>query len=258
MKTFLLLCVLLAGALVGPVRAAYPLVLLDSFDNNTYDGALHGKPLESASSGSYNWVAQGPLGGGYYQSGGTILSGAAGNSAGAPITRMAWINQGVGANETATLSLDVKPAAWTSIGFYTNPGLEYDSAEWNVGQLALRLYDTGGWEFLGPHYGFNSNTALGSGAVGSAPNFVAGGLNQLKLDYDYNSQLATAFINGVQVGSTTISPNGALTAAGFHMYGVTSDDYVDNFNLTIAPEPSRCALLLGGVAGMLLRRRRRA
>lgn len=261
-----LLC-LVAGP---PLNAT--IIITDSFNGS---GPLNGDTVQYSSSGSYSWVAQGPDSGGYYSSGGVVLEGPAGVDLSAPTTRMAWVNRTLGATERAVYSLDVSltsngsPVAWSSISFLTNPGSTYDSAEWNTGQLTLRLGNTGTWSVLGAHYGFNSQDTITSGAL--APGFVTGGYNNLKLDYDNASNLLSAYINDVQVlapvnpfAVTGVYPDNptyepTITAAGFHTYGgITYGSSVDNFSLTIdpVPEPGCTMLTLAGGAVLLIFRRR--
>ncbi|MDZ4403123.1 PEP-CTERM sorting domain-containing protein [Prosthecobacter sp.] len=270
-----------AFSLFGPL-ASLPLnaavTITDSF---TRSGPLNGDTAEFASSGSYAWTASGPNGGGYYANGSTILAGPAGDDVNAPTTRLAWVDQTLGASERAVLSLDVSlvnnlttDLAWSSISFLNNPYF-FDSAEWNSGQMTLRLMNTGEWWVLGHHYGFNSQDILAHGVAGSAPGFVAGGLNNLKLDYDNATNLLSAYINNTQVMAALnpfetpgVSPNSpgfepTITASGFHMYaGDTQGSAADNFSLVITtsgvPEPSRLLLLASGGITLIFRRRRTA
>lgn len=157
-----LLCLLASS----PLNAA--VIITDSFNGS---GPLNGDAVGYSSSGSYSWTAQGPDSAGYYSSGGVVLEGAPGVDASAPTTRMAWVDRTLGATERAVYSLDVSqtsngsPVSWSSISFLTNPISTYDSAEWNTGQLTLRLGNTGTWSVLGVHYGFNSQDTIASGGA---------------------------------------------------------------------------------------------
>ncbi|MGV3660115.1 MAG: PEP-CTERM sorting domain-containing protein [Prosthecobacter sp.] len=277
---------LLAGALAFALfmphlstRAA--VTITDSFTGSG-NSALNGDAVGFSSSGSHTWTAAGPNGGGYYSDGSVVRAGVPGNDLTAPTTRLAWVNQGLGSDQRAVLSLDstlvnnVTPVAWTSVSFLNNPLGTGDSAEWNTGQMSLRLQNDGEWWVLGLNKaqggGNQEQDTLAHGIAGSAPGFTMGGTNNLRLDFDNATNLLSAYINGVQVLAPTnpfagIYPsNGGyeptITASGFHMYqGDNQGSTADNFSLVITdavPEPGRFVLLGLGGSVLILRRRRRA
>lgn len=265
-----------ASLFCAALLAGMPLLHADLLLNDTFSGSgpLNGDAVEYASQGSYTWAASGPTGG-YYRNGGVLALGTAGADATAPTTRMAWVNRTLGANETFSLTLDVwltsnaAPVAWTSISFLNAPASVYDSAEWNTGELTLRLLNTGEWWVLGLHYSVNSQDILAHGTTGSAPGFVVGGWNQLRLVFDNSTNMASAYINGGQVMAprnpydvTGVYPDlpsfePTITASGFQMYGgSTQGSLVDDFSLSVVPEPSVMALLAGAALVRAVRRRR--
>lgn len=275
---------LLAGALALavlmphlPAQAA--VTITDSFTGSG-NSALNGDAVAFSSSGSYTWTAAGPNGGGYYSDGSVVRAGVPGNDTSAPTTRLAWVNQGLGSDERAMLSLSTTQInsttslSFTSISLLSNPGSTFDSAEWNTGAMSVRLYNNGAWEVLGlTKVGIGSQTqdVLASGVAGSAPGFTLGGSNSLLLDFDNATNLLSASINGTQVLAPTnpfagIFPNNGsyeptITASGFHMYaGDTHGSTADDFSLVVldaVPEPGRCVLLGLGSGLLILRRRRK-
>lgn len=256
-----------ASVCLAVLSAAAPsvlpgLVITDSFSGN---GTLDGSAVESASSGSYTWSAQAIYNTGFYRNNGTAVVTDITYST-ARITRLAWVNQTIAASDIATYSLDVQlnPGVWTSISFLDSPESVYDSAEWNAGVLTLRLDTAGNWSVLGMHYGFNSQDVV---AQGASPTFYSGGWNNLTLEFNRATNMASASVNGVQVLApmnpyASYYPNNpsfqpTVTAAGFHMYGgYNNGAAVDNFSLTVVPE-ARSLLLAGfGLAAIVIFRRR--
>lgn len=149
-KPSLLASALALALLIPHVPAQAAVTITDSFTSSG-NSALNGDAVGFSSSGSYTWTAAGPNGGACYSDGSVVRAGVPGNDTAAPTTRLAWVNQGLGAAERAVLSLDStlvnnpSPVAWTSISFLNNPLGTGDSAEWNTGQKSLRLQNDGEW-----------------------------------------------------------------------------------------------------------------
>lgn len=110
--------------------------------------------------------------------------------------------------------------------------------------------------------GSQTQDTLAHGAAGSAPGFIMGGANNLRLDFDNTTNLVSAYINGVQMMAPNnpfagVYPNNGgyepvITASGFHTcQGDAQESTADNFSLVITdsvPEPGRFALLGCGVS----------
>ncbi len=112
----------------------------------------------------------------------------------------------------------------------------------------------------------NNNIGLGlaNSGVGSVP-VMRGQWNSLELDLNFQTQIQSAFMNGIFIGEGSFS--NPTTSLGFVEFGVnqspgTDQAFFDNLSITSSavPEPSTLVIGLLGVAlagGYGLRRRRR-
>jgi len=108
-------------------------------------------------------------------------------------------------------------------------------------------------------YNNNFGASIASGSV-----TPLSGLNNLQLIYDAQLNKASVWINGVNVApyfSLAYTP--VLNYAGFGTYGTTAipdltKTRVDNFQVSVVPEPSAWVLLAGaGTFFTVMRPRRR-
>jgi hypothetical protein len=115
-----------------------------------------------------------------------------------------------------------------------------------------------GYRINGETFAFNGPATGGS--LGSFGTYTAGTPQTISVILDAKNASSALWTTEVKVnGATMISP----TALGFtptiNYVGIGSGGaggFIDDFSLTVVPEPSTYALVLGGIATLLLIRRR--
>ncbi len=134
----------------------------------------------------------------------------------------------------------------STLGF-SGIAVDYDqiSSSTGPGKFAL-FYSTDGtsWTQFGPEY-----TVL----VNSSPNTWSSGTYNPSSHFSYDLSAVTALDNATTVyfrlqDTQTTSAGGATVATG-------GTDRVDNFTVSVVPEPATCALLGLGFAALLIRRK---
>lgn len=110
--------------------------------------------------------------------------------------------------------------------------------------------------------------AAGTGSLTPTGSFVSYDTwNRFGLEFDYSTDIYTFFLNGSSLGSSGFVDGGdqftdgnisGISGAGDPTsLALTGEAYFDNLIVTVVPEPSTGLLLLAGLCGFAVRRRRR-
>jgi hypothetical protein len=139
---------------------------------------------------------------------------------------------------------------WFVLGFTDRSATD----SWFAGNTTA----SAGYRINGETFAFNGPATGGS--LGSFGTYTAGSPQTISVILDAKNASSALWTTEVKVnGATMISP----TALGFtptiNYVGIGSGGaggFIDDFSLTVVPEPSTYALVLGGIATLLLIRRR--
>jgi hypothetical protein len=149
-----------------------------------------------------------------------------------------------------TYSANGNPTEWFVLGFTDRSATD----SWFAGNTTA----SAGYRINGGTFAFNGPATGGS--LGSFGTYTAGSPQTISVILDATDANLALWTTEVKVnGATMISP----TALGFtptiNYVGIGSGGaggFIDDFSLTVVPEPSTYALVLGGIATLLLIRRR--
>ncbi len=227
--------------------ASANVIISDTFAGHANGASLKGTVTDT---GNATWNAGSTSGAGFTFATGDFVQSSSTN-------KVNWAPYTPAAGDVFTVSVDVNLPASGKVDFgFDSANGSWPQAGGNAYNylLYMEVQQTGAWTLKYRNAsGANGQTGVGSGNVGA---LTTGTFYTMALQWDPATNTADAWINGAQVVTAKVISNINTSPVAFAGFGNNGSGTlkIDNFAVSVAPEPATLMVLLAST-GWIIRRR---